>query len=201
MAAVNRRTVRSNFRVDYRGNYSRQGGNESMNDHRLNVTSDRLLSRHWFVRPLALEFFRDEFQNTAEQWTLGVGGGYFIQDNAITRWSVYGGPAYLRTRFVTVPPGEPLVEDTPALALGTEYEREVTESVDVQASYDLTVVNEDAGRALQSFLAAIDIDLTKLLDLRVALTVDRTERPQVDALGTEPERNDARLTVGFDYEL
>lgn len=200
-AAIKRRTARSSFQIDYRGNYSRRNDIESSNDHRVQVWDDILLSRSWFVRPATLEFYRDDFQNIDQQWTLGVGGGYFLVDNELTRWVVVAGPGYQRTRYVTVQAGEDLDRDTPALLLGTDLEHEVNASVDLEASYQLTLVNQDAGQALQSALVAVDIDLTALLDLRVSFSLDRIEQPEPDVQGNVPEQNDARLTIGLDYEI
>ena len=43
----------------------------------------------------------------------------------------------------------------------------------------------------------LEIDLTRRLDLDVSFIWDRTENPQADAGGVEPQKNDFRLNLSL----
>ncbi|MGH8492213.1 MAG: DUF481 domain-containing protein [Moraxellaceae bacterium] len=200
-ATVQRRTARTNLKFNYRGNFSVTNDVQDTNDHRINFTTDILLDRYWYVRPLSVEYFHDSIQNVDSQWTLGFGAGYFIFDQAKLRWSATAGPGYQMSRFIEAPEGDSLKENTPALLLSTNYYQELTSTVDLTGTYQVTYTSEDSGHIERNATFSLDVDVTKDLDLTVGLTWDRIEKPQPDANGVTPKKEDVRLSVGFKYEL
>jgi hypothetical protein len=77
-ASVKRRRAVSRAVVDYLGNFSRSGGVETSNNHRLSGHFDRFKTTKWFWRPVFGEYSRDTFKNIEDQLTLDTGGGYHI---------------------------------------------------------------------------------------------------------------------------
>ena len=71
-AFVERRSATTRLRFDYLGNISEKSTEETSNNHRLNEKFDLFLTRYFFVTPLSSEYYRDPYQNTASQWTLGA---------------------------------------------------------------------------------------------------------------------------------
>lgn len=198
---LSRRTAQSAMRANYVGNYSELDSRESANDHRATLNYDYRLDADWFLRPLQAEYFRDPFQNIDSRIALGVGGGRFLYSRTDLEWMIAAGPGYQRTRFVDTPAGESNEESTPVFFVTTHYNQELTGSIDLQFSYQLTWMDERSGRAAHHAMAALDIDLTSALDLRLAVYWDRLEKPQPNEQGVLPERDDYRLVIGLDLEL
>lgn len=198
---LRRRTAKSTVRLNYVGNYSEFDSVENANDHRASVTYDYRLSPHWFVRPLYVEYYRDPFQNIESRITLGPGVGYYIVDDSTLTWTVSSGPAYQRTHFSETPPGKSGSQSTAAAFFATNYDQEVTSSVDVLFSYQLILTDPASGRSAHHAMIALDVDLTKRLDLRVASYWDYLEKPQADENGVVPDSSDFRVVVGLNLDL
>lgn len=198
--SLRRRTAQSSFRINYLGHYSRYDSEENSNDHRASVTYDFRLNRDWFFRPVSVEYFRDPFQNIDYQITVGTGLGLYVIDDSRVSWIVTAGPGYQRTRYVSVADSG-LTSDSGIVFLATDYEHELTDSVDLSGSYQVTYGNDDVGRAKHHAQFAVDVDLTDKLDLTVALYWDRIEKPQPDDQGVTPKQDDAQLAVGLTLEL
>lgn len=196
-----RRTAKSSVRLNYIGNYSEFDGEENVNDHRATTSFDYRLDPVWFVRPFYGEFFRDPYQNVASRITAGFGAGLFLFDTPKLTWNVAVGPGYQETRFVDVPVGDPDKESTGIFFISSNYDHELTADIDLLFNYQLVMMEENSGRVAQHAMAAIDIDLTDALDLRLATYWDRLQQPQVDSEGVQPKKDDYRFVIGLDYEI
>lgn len=199
--ALKRRTVKNNTRMSYTGNYSESESEELANNHTASLTHDYRISHKWFFRPIQAEYYRDPFQNRDAEWTVGLGAGYQIFDTPKLDWTVSVGPGYQRTEYVDVAPGEDRTVSTPALLLGTYYDQDITDNIDFQIDYQVTLTKEEAGRAKHDFYMALDVDLTSRLDLRLAGTWKRIESPQPDSSGITPEKDDFTATLGLALEI
>jgi len=197
---VKRRTPENRFVVDYLGNFSRSGDAQIAQSHRLNTYFDIFAAKAYFWRPVFAEYYRDPFQNIDYRTTLGLGGGYHIIDTPKTTWDVSGGPAYRATRFVSVEAGDPRKVNTPALVLGTFYDTTLTKTLDFNARYNLSIVNQESGSYTHQAIATLEIELTKILDFDISFVWDRTQNPQVRADGSVPNQDDFQLllTLGVD---
>lgn len=200
-AGVRRRTAQSTVAFGYVYNYSEFDSEENANDQRASLSYDYRLSRFWFVRPVAAEYFRDPFQNIGSRITIGPGIGYFLIDKLTRSWFVVAGPAYQRTHFTAAPSGETQSESALAGFITTTYEQEVTAAVDWGFQYQLFLTDDRSGRTVHHLMTALNIDLTKSLDLKITGYWDYIEKPQPEADGRLPEREDFRLVLGLDWEL
>ena len=196
-----RRTLKTNLRMAYLGNSSQLEGQQTANEHRATLNFDYRWSTNWFWRPLLAEYYRDPFQNIESQWTVGVGGGYYLAENYDLTWVISAGPAYLRTKYSTVSAGEPDQVSSESFFFVTQYDQELTSDIDLKMSYQLIVTDDESGRAKHHARLGLAVDLTDSLDLTVNTYWDRTSKPQVDELGGVPEKNDYRFAVGLSYEL
>lgn len=198
---VRRRTAKSTVALNYVYNYSEFDSEENANDQRGTVSYDYRLSRFWFVRPVAAEYFRDPFQNISARATIGPGIGYFLVDEPTLNWFVVVGPAYQRTEFTDAPPGQEKSASALAGFVTTSYEQEVSSTVDWQFQYQIFLTDDKSGRTVHHLMTALDVDLTTSLDLRITAYWDYIEKPQPEADGTLPQREDLHLVVGLDWEL
>ena len=200
-ANIRRQTPENRFVVDYLGNFSESDNQRTVNNHRLNTFFDLFLAKEYFFRPIFAEYYRDPFQNIDYRATVGVGAGYHIIDTPKTTWDVSGGPAYRATRYESVQPGQSQKVDTPALVAGTYFDTTLTRTVDFNAGYDFSIVNQESGTYTHHAIATFEIELTDILDFDISFVWDRTQDPQVRADGTVPKRDDFQLLLTFGVDI
>jgi putative salt-induced outer membrane protein YdiY len=196
-----RRTVRDRVAIDYIGNYNVTDDELQANNHRASAGWDKFINDKLFVKPAFGEYFKDPFQNIGSRWTFGVGVGYQIYDTPKTDWEVSGGPAYQRTDFDSVVPGDPESEETPALLIGTTLDMELTKSIDFYYTYSFQIVNEQSGSYNHHMVTAFEFEITSLLDFDIQWVWDRIEDPRQNSDGSFPESDDFRLIVGIGFDF
>jgi len=202
--SVKRRTAKSRFLLDYIGNISKTGNNnndliETVNNHRINAGLDIYATRYFFYQPAFAEYYRDPFQNIDQRITLGVGVGYTIFDTAMYEWNVNGGPAFVTTKYLTVQPDQEQRVDAGALVFGTDFDAELTSTLDFIFKYQIQAAKEEAGGYTHHMIATFESELTGKLDFDISLIWDRISQPREDDLGNAPQPDDYRLTVGVTY--
>lgn len=200
-ARLQRRTPATRFSFDYIGNISETDGLESANNHRANSEFDVWLSRRLFLVVPGVEYYRDPFQNLEHRLTAGVGAGYDLIDRPKLEWNITAGPAYQRTYYVSVQPGEDDVKDTAALTFGTHFDWDVTSRVEFIFDYRGVLTSRDAGETTHHTVGTFSIEVTKRLDLDLSLVWDRVTNPKPDATGVEPKPDDFRLIVGLGLDF
>lgn len=200
-ATLKRRTVKNSTRMSYTGNYSESDSEEIANNHTASLSHDYRISHKWFFRPIQAEYYRDPFQNREAEWTLGFGAGYQIFDTPKLDWTVSAGPGYQRTEYVDVVDGEDRTVSTGAFLMGAFYDQDITNEIELEVDYQVTLTEAKAGRAKHDFYVALDVDLTSRLDLRLAGTWKRIESPQPDSNGITPEKDDFTATLGLALEI
>ena len=201
---VKRRGSTTRFLMDYIGNISKTNGGdgslvETINNHRLNASYDYYKTRYFFYTPVFAEWSRDRFTNIDSRITLGAGLGYTVIDSAKTELSFAGGPAFVKTEFVSVAAGESSSESTPAAVLRTNYDYELTKTIDFIARYNIQVGNEASGGYTHHVILTFESEITGALDFDTSFIWDRTTYPTQAEDGTTPEPNDYRLTFGISY--
>ena len=197
MLNVKRRTAESRFLTDYLGYYSESQGIKTDDNHRLGSTYDIFKTRRFFWRPLLAEYFRDPFQNIANQITIGAGAGYQLIDTSKTEWSIAAGPAFKHTQFETVEPGESDSESTVALWAGTDYDRELNSKMDLILGYSTVIGNQQSGGYTHHAIATLETELLSWLDFDTSLIWDHIQNPTRDSDGAIPEKDDFRFVIGL----
>ena len=190
---VKRLTPDNRFVVDYLGNFTTSNNLQTVNNHRLSTFFDIFAAKEYFWRPVLFEYFRDPFQNIDYRATIGAGGGYHIIDTPKTTWDVSGALGYRATRYVSVQPGDSQKVDTPALIAGTFYDTTFTKTIDFNARYNFSIVNQESGTYTHHAIATVEIELTSILDFDISFVWDRTQDPQTRADGTVPKQDDLQL--------
>ncbi len=198
---IKRRTAKTRFITDYLGNFTRTEGVQTVNNQRLNSYFDIFKTRKYFFRPFFGEYFRDPIKNIDSRVTLGAGMGYHIIDTSKTEWDVAGGPAYQRTRFKSVEPGQDSSESTPAFVAGTHFNRDLTKDVEFDFRYHFQILNKESGTYAHHFVVALETELTSWLDFDISFVWDRTQDPTPKADGTVPKSDDFYLIFSLGIEF
>ena len=199
-----RRTAKTRFMLDYVGNISKTSNldgslTETVNNHRINSSYDVYATRYFYYTPLGGEIYRDPFQNIERRIAIGVGIGYTIIDNGPIEWTVGGGPAYIKTRYFSVAPGESNEIDSPAFVFNTSFDADITNSLDFIFKYNVQVADVDAGGYSHHLVTTLESEITGRLDFDISLYWDRNTHPVRDDQGVQPEEDDYRLAIGVTY--
>ena len=200
-ARLQRRTPATRFSFDYIGNISETDGVESANNHRANSEFDVWLSRRLYLVVPGVEYYRDPFQNLDQRITAGIGAGYDLIDRPKLEWNITAGPAYQRTYYVSVQPGEDKVKDTMALTFGSRFDWDITSRVEFIGEYRGILTSRDAGETTHHTVGTFSIEVTKRLDLDLSLVWDRVTNPKPDSSGIQPKPDDFRLIVGLGLDF
>ncbi len=205
-ANIKRRASRTRFILDYIGNISKTDGGDSqrglvetISNHRISANFDYYKTRYFFYNPIFAELFRDPFLNIDLRTQIGAGLGYTVIDDGTSELSFSGGPAFVKTDFVSVAVGEKETESTVALVLKTDYDTALTKTLDFIVKYNIQVGNEESGGYTHHAIATLESELTGKLDLDISLIWDRIDNPTEDAEGITPASDDYRLTLGVTY--
>jgi putative salt-induced outer membrane protein YdiY len=201
---MKRRSSTTRFLLDYIGNISKTNGGdgdliETINNHRLNASYDYYKTRYFFYTPVYAEYYRDPFSNIDSKVTLATGLGYTVIDDGVTELSFSGGPAYIKTKYISVAAGENNVESSPGLWLKTNYDTELTKTIDFIAKYNIQFSNKETGGYTHHMILTIDSKITGSLDFDTSFIWDRVTHPTEDADGTTPFPDDYRITLGISY--
>ncbi len=199
-----RRTAKSRFVLDYIGNISKTGNEngvltETVNNNRISSSLNIYATRYFFYTPAFAELYRDPFQNIENRLSLGVGIGYTLFDSSKFEWNINGGPAYLSTKYISVEPGEEQKIGAAALVFGTDFDAEVTSSLDFIFKYKIQASKKEVGGYTHHIIATFESEITGSLDFDISMIWDRISQPTKDDLGVAPEPDDYRLTVGVTY--
>ena len=196
-AELARRTPATQFLLDYIGNFSEINGEQNANNHRVNLSYDVRLNRDWFLRPVQLEYYRDQLANIAQRVTAGVGVGYYIFDTDDLEWLVASGPGYQYTRFETVAPGEADSASTLAGMFQTRFKADITSRLTFIQSFSATLASEQAGLYSHHAVTTLEFEIKRYLDLDLSFVWDYLQNPQQEANGTVPKRSDLRLMLSI----
>lgn len=199
-----RRTARSRFVLDYIGNISKTGAGtgelvETVNNNRISASNNIYATRYFFYTPIFAEYYRDPFQNLDQRVTLGIGLGYTIFNTAIYEWNVNGGPAYVSNKYISVLPGQQQKIEAAALVFGTDFNAELTSTLDFIFKYNIQAAKEESGGYTHHIIGTFESEINGSLDFDVSLIWDRISQPATDKEGVAPEPDDYRLTVGVTY--
>jgi hypothetical protein len=201
-ARIRRRSPKSRVLATYIGNMGKIGGETNINNHNATGSFDVNIRSGFFVTPLAVNYFRDPFQNIDTRITIAPGLGYEILNRGKMEWDVVLAGGYQNTRFGSVQPGEDSREENFSLIPGMTLSIDITSDIELDVDYNSQVGIPDPKRSFHHANAVLGIDvLGDLLSLDMAVTWDRTESPKRDAGGNTPNRDDFRMSFGIGVEL
>jgi putative salt-induced outer membrane protein YdiY len=195
-AELARRTPATQFLLNYLGNFSEVNGEQNANNHRINLSYDVRLNEDWFLRPVQLEYYRDQLANIGHRVTAGVGVGYYLFDRDGLEWIVSAGPGYQYTRFNTVSAGDAESASTAAGTLQSRFKADITPRLTFIQTFSGTVASQEAGLYTHHMVSTLEFEVKHHLNLDVSFVWDYLQNPQTEASGVVPEHSDLRLTLG-----
>ena len=195
-AELARRTPATVVQLNYLGNFSEVNGQQNANNHRINGFYDIRLNRDWFLRPVQLEYYRDQLANIAHRGTGSIGLGYYFFDRDGLEWLVSGGPAYQYTQFETVEAGQDDTAKAGAAVFQTSFKADITQRLKFLQTFSATITSEEAGLYSHHAVTTLEFEIKRHLDLNVSFVWDYLQNPQTELGGTVPQHSDFRLIVG-----
>ena len=201
MLTLVRRTAENRLSFDYLGYFNETDGERAASTHRFNNAVDRFTGNRLFWRPFIGQYFRDKFQNIANQVTLETGLGFKMIDNSEVEWELSAAAGVNYVDYDSVQPGQPDDNTSPALTLITDSEVEVNQWMDWLLLYQATFVDTDSGQFQHHLVSTLSTEFIGNFDLDISVVWDRTQKPQKREDGTTPDQNDYRLMVALAYEF
>src|ERR1039457_4715588 len=195
-AELARCTPATVVQLNYLGNFSEVNGQQNANNHRINGFYDIRLNRDWFLRPVQLEYYRDQLANIAHRGTGSIGLGYYFFDRDGLEWLVSGGPAYQYSQFETVEAGQADTAKAAAAVLQTSFKADITQRLKFLQTFSATITSEEAGLYSHHAVTTLEFEIKRHLDLNVSFVWDYLQNPQTEANGNIPQHSDLRLIVG-----
>lgn len=200
-AYVQRRTTASRFYIDYLGIFNETDGVETANSQRISSYYDIFITEKFFLRPVFGGYFRDPLTNIENSVFVGTGIGYNIIDTSKIQWDITPGIAYQYTQNISVEADQDTDTSSPALVIGTKVDIELTKKIDFNASYRFNIVNQESGTYTHHAVAALEIELTRRLDLDLSFVWDRIQDPKPESDSRVPDQDDFYFFFGIGLEL
>jgi putative salt-induced outer membrane protein YdiY len=199
--AVRRRTARSRLDLTYDSVLNEVEGSRTTDNQRFTGKQDRFLSPRFYVTPIALELYRDPFQNIELRATPYAGLGYAVVSGKKLEWELLGGLGYRWTRFDSVAPGEDDTRDEATAILGTTVDLDLTSRIDLLLDYKAQIGLQDTTSTNQNLSLRLSVDLIADFKLDVRFVWNRVGDPEPDSSGMVPENDDEYLDVGLGWEF
>lgn len=198
---VMRRSLKNRIAFDYLGNRTTIDDVDTADSHRATVGWDHFLSDRLFVNVIRGEWYRDEFQNVRNRYTVGGGLGYEVIDTSRATWTVGAGPAWQSTEFVSVDPDEDETTDSFAFNVASRFAYDFTSDVEYYLTYNAFFTDKANGTYNHHLDTGLAIDLIGNLDFNISWIWDRIQDPRPLEDGTMPEQDDYRLVFGLGWDF
>ena len=196
-AELARRTPATVAELNYLGNFSEVSGQQNANNHRINANYDIRLNRDWFLRPVQIEYYRDQLANIGMRLTAGVALGYYIFDRDGLKWLVSGGPGFQDTHPETVETNQADYFSTPAAVFSSSFKADITDRLKFIQTFGATFTSSDAGFYTHHAVSTLEFEIKRHLDLNVSFVWDYLAQPQAESNGSVPQHSDYRLNLGI----
>ncbi len=198
---LKRRTSQTRLRLDYFGRISTNENKEIANDHRINEKFDIYLTRDFFWTPLFSEYYQDNFQNIASQYTAGMGIGYTVFDKSKYSWDISGGPAIINTNFDTVSVNGKTTISSASLEISTTVEYELSKKMDLTYNYSFSITEKSSGLYKHHMILKLENEILSWLDFDITSIWDYTRVSEKDEFGVSPLSSDYQLLFGLGVEF
>ena len=196
-----RRSLKHRIAFEYLGNITRIDSVDTSNNHRSSLGWDYFLGQRLYVNVIGAEWYRDEFQNIANRYTVTAGLGYEIIDTSRTSWNVTAGPAWQSTEYASVEEGQDDTTDSPALRIGTHFDHEITDDIDYYLDYTALFADEENGTYNHHLDTGLEFDLIGNLDFNISWIWDRIQDPRPLEDGSIPDQDDYRIVFGLGWDF
>ncbi|WP_017220245.1 DUF481 domain-containing protein [Moritella dasanensis] len=196
-AELSRHTTASRIKTSYTAIIGETNNVQTDENHRFLATYDVYSDKDLFFRPLDFSFYRDPLQNINSRINVGMGIGYQFIDDGDQELEMNLGPSFLYTKYEYTDAQLNSSDESLAVSLTVDYEREIHDQIDFELSYKITATESETGGYLQNAKLNFDIELTDVLDFDISFFWDRVNNPQLDIDGIQLEKNDFRIAFGL----
>lgn len=196
-AELSRHTTASRIKTSYTAIIGETNNVQTDENHRFLATYDVYSDKDLFFRPLDFSFYRDPLQNINSRINVGMGIGYQFIDDGDQELEMNLGPSFLYTKYEYTDAQLNSSDESLAVSLTVDYEREIHDQIDFELSYKITATESETGGYLQNAKLNFDIELTDVLDFDISFFWDRVNNPQLDIDGIRLEKNDFRIAFGL----
>ncbi|MFT5806048.1 MAG: putative salt-induced outer membrane protein YdiY [Moritella dasanensis] len=196
-AELSRHTTASRIKTSYTAIIGETNNVQTDENHRFLATYDVYSDKDLFFRPLDFSFYRDPLQNINSRINVGMGIGYQFIDDGDQALEMNLGPSFLYTKYEYTDAQLNSSDESLAVSLTVDYEREIHDQIDFELSYKITATESETGGYLQNAKLNFDIELTDVLDFDISFFWDRVNNPQLDIDGIRLEKNDFRIAFGL----
>jgi putative salt-induced outer membrane protein YdiY len=196
-AELSRHTTASRIKTSYTAIIGETNNVQTDENHRFLATYDVYSDKDLFFRPLDFSFYRDPLQNINSRINVGMGIGYQFIDDGDQALEMNLGPSFLYTKYEYADAQLNSSDESLAVSLTVDYEREIHDQIDFELSYKITATESETGGYLQNAKLNFDIELTDVLDFDISFFWDRVNNPQLDIDGILLEKNDFRIAFGL----
>ena len=200
-AKARRRTAGSRTTLELDALVSTIDEQKTANNRSFTGRHDVYLSPKFFITPIALDLFRDRFQNISLRATPSAGVGYTFVDRSLVEWDGLASLGYRYTEFTSVAAGESDDDGSAALILSTDLRTDLTKRAELIFDYTIQVGLEESSDADQDMTLTLSLDFAWDLDIDIRVGWKRIGNPEPDQSGTTPEQDDFRLDVGLSWEF
>ena len=198
---IRRQTTRTRLNLEYKANYSKVNNEETVNNQHTTGTFDYVITKGFFVTPFAGELYSDRFQNIDLRATIAAGVGYYVFRGGRVEWSLNLTGGYQSTEYASVEEGEPTSKQSAVIIPSTNLETDITRNLELTFNFNSSITLPDTDGTLYHAFLLFEYELTSLLDLDLSLTWDRVQKPQRDAEGNLPQRDDLRTAIGLGIDF
>ncbi len=191
--------------LNYQGTFGKTDGAQNVNRHLGEFLFNVFLGSRWWVTPAFGQLFSDRFQNIKFRATPAAGAGVHIIDASKVTWDFVTGLGYqyLNYRDASLLTSGSNPQNDGFIPLFTYADFDITGDIDLTLSWLTNLVFTTIGNTNHTGKANLAVELIEVLDLDIAFTYLRTERPGPPPDATAPpiEQNDYILVVGISLEL
>jgi putative salt-induced outer membrane protein YdiY len=198
---ADRRSTLTRLKLGSDVSFGRTDGEENVNNQSIRTRFDVFWKPRLFWTPIGFELYKDRFKNIDLRFTPYTGLGYTLIDASDAELIVIAGAGYRWTRFDSAEENGDDEDRFTTAILGFEFESDLTQKIEIDASYTAQVPVSDLESTNQNASFSVSIDVWDDFDIDISFTWDRIGDPQSDAGGEVPEKDDFRLDVGIGWEF
>lgn len=200
-AYIRRRDALTRVRLDFNGAFGRVDEVETVNNHRSTLKCDLFASPRFYITPLSLIFYHDEFQNIDIQVTPSAGGGFHALKRKRAQIDLELAGGYQYTKYISIEAGQDQENKSGAVIPRISIETDPLKDVDFDVLYQAGITVPDAKDTTMHGEATLSIEITRLIDIDISWIWDRVQNPKPNEDGTMPKKDDVKLTVGVGIDF
>ena len=196
--------------LGYNGTVGWAAGSLNTNRHLINFDVNLFFWRKFYLIPVVGQLLHDSFQNLGLRATPAAGAGVHLFRKQKHRrghansfeWDLQSGLGYQFTRLLSAASGVQNAQSDGFVMFRTYWQLKfINGNVEVEVDWRSNWVYTTIGNTNHSLSTTVTIEMTDMIDFVPSFLFLRTEKPQPEADGTIPKKNDYQLVVSLALEF